>query len=215
MTMAVEEERAEWTLALRQVFQDVQLQAVEASGYVRNPTADLSHQRTLVPAVRRLNALFSDEVGDGKRGVAEEAFLLFLEETWLAVARVLLAAKADVALQAVGAFMGEFLRHKSREPKGKSELRAELLQRLAHATQAEDRGVRLRACHMLQLVVDRLDGVEKEQATMLREALLRRLRDKLTAVRIQSVYGLKTLQGEEEDAVAVELRKLMVSDPSK
>lgn len=67
----------------------------------------------------------------------------------------------------------------------------------------------------------------EELVTQLRETMLRRLNDKLTSVRIQSVYGLKKLQGEEEeeeesgeeegeeDAVTHELRKLLVSDPSK
>uniref|UniRef100_H3GDA7 Nuclear condensin complex subunit 3 C-terminal domain-containing protein n=1 Tax=Phytophthora ramorum TaxID=164328 RepID=H3GDA7_PHYRM len=205
----------EWTQTLRQVFQDVQLQAVEASGFLRNPSGAV-HQRTLVPAVRRLNALFADEVRDGRRGVVEEAFALFLEEMWLAVARVLLAPKvADVVLLAVSSFVGEFLCGKGKG-KGKDELRAELLQRLMDATKAEDRVARLRACHMLQIVTNCLQVIEDELKTQLRETMLRRLDDKLTAVRIQSVYGLKNLQGSSEDEeVTRELRKLLVSDPSK
>ncbi|POM61082.1 Condensin complex subunit 3, partial [Phytophthora palmivora] len=206
---------AEWTLTLRQVFQDVQLQAVEASGYLRSGVA---HQRTLVPAVRRLNALFGDEVRDGKRGVVEEAFALFLDEMWVAVARVLVAPKvSDVVLLAVASFVGEFLRRKGKEPRGKDELRVELLQRLMDATKAEDRVVRLRACHMLQIVVNCLDSIDEELAKPLRETMLRRLKDKLTSVRIQSVYGLQKLQESEEPEgeVTRELRKLLVSDPSK
>lgn len=159
----MDESGAEWTLTLRQVFQDVQLQAVETSSYLRNPSG-AAHQRTLVPAVRRLNALFDDEVRDGKRGVVEEAFALFLEETWLAVARVLVAPKvSDVVLLAVASFVGEFLHRassKSKELKGKGELRSELLKRLMEATKAEDRVVRLRACHMLQIMVNRLGYIE-------------------------------------------------------
>ncbi|KAG1705502.1 hypothetical protein DVH05_003191 [Phytophthora capsici] len=217
-------ERAEWTLALRQVFHDVQVQAVEASGYMRNPSG-VAHQRTLVPAVRRLNALFSDEVLDGKRGVVEEVFLQFLDELWLAVARVLVAPKiSDVVLLAVASLTGEFFHRKSsksKEMKGKEELRAELLKKLMEATQAEDRSVRLRTCHMLQIVVNRLGFIEEELETQLRKTMLLRLNDKLTSVRIQSIYGLKNLQedpveGEKgEDEVTRELRKLMVSDPSK
>ncbi|KAG6951156.1 hypothetical protein JG687_00013792 [Phytophthora cactorum] len=208
-------------VTLREVFQDVQLQAVEASGYLRNPSG-VAHQRTLVPAVRRLNALFNDEVKDGKRGVVEEAFVLFLDEMWLAVARVLVAPKvSDVVLLAVASFVGEFLRRKScksKEFKGKEELRVELLKRLMDATKAEDRAVRLRACHMLQIVVNRLDYIEEELETQLKETMLKRLNDKLTSVRIQSIHGLKKLQGpveDEDDEVTRELRKLMVSDPSK
>ncbi|ETM38930.1 hypothetical protein L914_14877 [Phytophthora nicotianae] len=212
---------AEWTLTLREVFQDVQLQAVEASGYLRNPSG-VAHQRTLVPAVRRLNTLFNDEVKDGKRGVVEEAFVLFLDEIWLAMARVLVAPKvSDVVLLAVASFVGEFLRrtsNKSKELKGKDELRMELLKRLMDATKAEDRAVRLRACHMLQIVVNRLEYIEEELETQLKATMLKRLNDKLTSVRIQSIYGLKNLQNpveDEEDEVTQELRKLMVSDPSK
>ncbi|KAG3084128.1 hypothetical protein PI124_g19001 [Phytophthora idaei] len=208
-------------VTLREVFQDVQLQAVEASGYLRNPSG-VAHQRTLVPAVRRLNALFNDEVKDGKRGVVEEAFVLFLDEMWLAVARMLVAPKvSDVVLLAVASLVGEFLRRKSsksKEFKGKEELRVELLKRLMDATKAEDRAVRLRACHMLQIVVNRLDYIEEELETQLKETMLKRLNDKLTSVRIQSIHGLKKLQGpveDEDDEVTRELRKLMVSDPSK
>lgn len=215
------EERAEWTLTLREIFQDVQLQAVEASGYLRNPSG-IAHQRTLVPSVRRLNTLFNDEVKDGKRGVVEEAFVLFLDEIWLAMARVLVASKvSDVVLLAVASFVGEFLRRKSsksKELKGKEELRVELLKRLMDATKAEDRAVRLRACHMLQVVANRLDYIEEELETQLKATMLKRLNDKLTSVRIQSIYGLKNLQNpeqDEDDEVTQELRKLMVSDPSK
>ncbi|OWZ13289.1 Condensin complex subunit 3 [Phytophthora megakarya] len=210
---------AEWTLTLRQVFTDVQLQAVEASGYLRNPSG-VAHQRTLVPFVRRLDALFKDEVGDGKRGVVEEAFALFLDELWTVVARVLVASKvSDVVLLAVASFVGEFLRRrssKSKEPKGKDELRLELLKRLMDATKAGDRVVRLRACNMLQIVVNRLDFMEQDLLNQLRDTMLRRLKDKVTSVRIQSVYGLRKLQESEEQAeVTQELKKLMVSDPSK
>ncbi|KAF4030636.1 Nuclear condensing complex subunit [Phytophthora infestans] len=215
------EERAEWTLTLREIFQDVQVQAVEASGYLRNPSG-IAHQRTLVPSVRRLNTLFNDEVKDGKRGVVEEAFVLFLDEIWLAMARVLVASKvSDVVLLAVASFVGEFLRRKSsksKELKGKEELRVELLKRLMDATKAEDRAVRLRACHMLQVVANRLDYIEEELETQLKATMLKRLNDKLTSVRIQSIYGLKNLQNpeqDEDDEVTQELRKLMVSDPSK
>ncbi|KAK1933640.1 Condensin complex subunit 3 [Phytophthora citrophthora] len=206
------------------VFHDVQVQAVEASGYMRNPSG-VAHQRTLVPAVRRLNTLFRDEVLDGKRGVVEEVFLQFLDELWMAVARVLVAPKiSDVVLLAVSSLTGEFLHRKSsksKEVKGKEELRVELLKKLMEATQAEDRTVRLRTCHLLQIVVNRLGFIEEELETQLRKTMLLRLNDKLTSVRIQSIYGLKNLQEDpvedekDEDEVTRELRKLMVSDPSK
>ncbi|RLN96126.1 hypothetical protein BBJ28_00006482 [Nothophytophthora sp. Chile5] len=207
------DERAEWALALRQVFQDVQLHAAEASGYQRHPQGAV-HQRTLVPAVRRLNALFNDEVREGKRGVAEEAFALFLEELWIAIGRVLVTPKvSDVVVVAVASLVGEFLLRKSaktKEPAGKDELRTELLKRFMDATKAEDRAVRLRACQMLQLILNRLEYIEyvKERSE---DALLPRLNDKLATVRIQSVYALKKLQrpNEASDKVSRELQRLM------
>ncbi|TDH69624.1 hypothetical protein CCR75_009122 [Bremia lactucae] len=216
---------AEWTVTLQQVFQDVQLQAVEASGYLRN-SSGLEYQRTLVPAVRRLHALYCNEVKDGERGVVEEAFALFLDGLWTAVARVLVASKvSEVVLVAISSFIGEFFRRKtskSKEPSGKDELRVELLHRLMDATKAEDRVVRLRSCHMLQIVVNRLDYIEEKLTTQLRTTLLNRLKDKLTSVRIQSIYGLKKLQRQdlpllanEEDIVTQELKRLLESDPSK
>lgn len=51
----------------------------------------------------------------------------------------------------------------------------------------------------------------------LRAALLPRLHDKVTSIRIQSIYALKQLQDpdSEHDKVTAELQRLMVSDPSK
>jgi hypothetical protein len=161
-------EAADWALAVRQVFQDVQLQALEVSAYHFRP--DGRHQRTLVPALRRLGRLFEDEVrqedgedgGGGGGAVAEEGFALFLDELWLALARVVATPKAgDVVLEAVAALAGEFLRRKhDKEAPAMAELRAELLVRVAQATRAEDKGVRLRACQVLQLLLHRLDEVE-------------------------------------------------------
>uniref|UniRef100_A0AAV1TC30 Nuclear condensin complex subunit 3 C-terminal domain-containing protein n=1 Tax=Peronospora matthiolae TaxID=2874970 RepID=A0AAV1TC30_9STRA len=223
-----DDQSAEWTLTLRQVFQDVQLQAVESSRYVRHAPG-AAHQQTLVPAVRRLQTLFRDEVSDGKRHVVEESFALFLDEMWVGVARVMVTSKvSDVVVIAIASLVGAFLhwqQTKSKAWKGTAELRAELLKRLVDATAAEDRGVRLRACHMLQLVVNSLDLADEDAVVVsqLRHAMVRRLRDKLTSVRIQSIYGLRKLQhkqvegeGEEtEDEVTRELRTLMVADPSK
>ncbi|CAI5732033.1 unnamed protein product [Hyaloperonospora brassicae] len=230
----MDDQSAEWTLTLRQVFQDVQLQAVESSRYVRQASG-AAHQQTLVPAVRRLQTLFRDEVSDGKRHVVEESFVVFLDELWAAVVRVLVTPKvSDVVVLSIASLVGAFLhwqQHKGNEWKGTRELRAELLKRLVAATEADDRVVRLRACHVLHIVVNALDVAHEdaEIVTLLRHAMLRRLRDKLTSVRIQSVYGLKKLQqqqvGEDvdgdgggvdgEDEVARELRTLMVADPSK
>lgn len=153
-------EAADWALAVRQVFQDVQLQALEVSAYHFRP--DGRHQRTLVPALRRLGRLFEDEVLVPAGGVAEEGFALFLDELWLALARVVAAPKAgDVVREAVAALAGEFLRRRrDKEVPGMAELRAELLVRVAQATRAEDKGVRLRACQVLRLLLQRLDEVE-------------------------------------------------------
>ncbi|CEG48988.1 condensin complex subunit [Plasmopara halstedii] len=210
---------AEWTLTLRQVFQDVQLQAVETSSYLRNRN-NVAHQRTLIPAVRRLNTLFNDEVKDSKCGVVEETFVMFLDELWLTIARVLVTTKvSDVVLLAVASLVGEFFRQKkskSKEIHGKTELRLELLKRLMNATEAEDRVVRFRACHMLQIIVNSLDVIEKDLKKQLKETMFKRLKDKLTSVRIQSIYGLKYLQeSDSEDTITRELRILMVSDPAK
>lgn len=157
-------EAADWALSLRQVFQDVQLQALEVSAYHFNP--DGKHQRTLVPALRRLTKLFDEEVrengdGDGD-AVVEESFALFLDELWLALARVIAMPKAgDVMVEAVAAFVGEFLRKKrTDEAPALAELRAEVLARVAQATKAEDKGVRLRACQVLQLLLNRMDEFE-------------------------------------------------------
>lgn len=150
---------AEWTLALRQVFQDVQLQALEVSAYHFRP--DGKHQRTLVPSLRRLAKLFDEEVRDGKE-VVEEQFALFLDELWVAVARVIVTPKvSDIVIEAVASLVGEFLRKKSKkEAPCWAELRAGVLSRVTGATKAEDKSVRLHACQVLQILLDRLETIE-------------------------------------------------------
>ncbi|CAH0475457.1 unnamed protein product [Peronospora belbahrii] len=62
--------------------------------------------------------------------------------------------------------------------------------------------------------------IENEFMIQMKEKLLHRVNDKVTLIRIQSIYGLQKLQqsdeGEqEENEVTCELRKLMEMDPSK
>ncbi|CAI5744839.1 unnamed protein product [Peronospora destructor] len=210
----MDDKSAEWTMALRQVFQDVQSQAMESSSYYRKGQP---HQQPLFPAVRRLHTLFQDEIWDEKRGIMEEAFVLFVDELWLGMTRVLVTGSkvTDRIVETMASFVSEFLVYK--KSRGKADLLAEVLARLQKVTLAEDRLVRLRACQMLQIVVNTMeDQLDERLRHELRHEFLRRVKDKVTFIRIQSVYGLKKLQTKkEQDPVTEELMKLMVMDPSK
>ncbi|CAI5713007.1 unnamed protein product [Peronospora effusa] len=209
----MDDKSAEWTLTLRQVFQDVQLQAVESSSYSRK---GVSHQQSLFPAVRRLQTLFQDEIWDKKRGIMEEAFVLFLDELWVGITRVLVTNKVtDMIVETIASLVSAFLSYKTSY--GKADLLAEVVQRLQKVTRAKDRLVRLRACQMLQILVNTMDNqLDEPLKQEVRHEFLRRVTDKVTSIRIQSVYGLKKLQTKkEQDIVTEELMKLMVMDPSK
>lgn len=185
---------ADWVATLREVMQDVQTLALERTGYQDASQTHL-HTASLAPALRRLRRVFKDEVGFGS-ALVEENWVLFRDEIWLAIVRVLVTPKLSAAVvHAFGAFFGEFLsaftpRETARSSTGGggpnnssclkkkrpedtptskarrdresslNELRIEVLNRLLDATKAEDKHVRLRVCHFLQLILNKLDFIE-------------------------------------------------------
>lgn len=180
---------ADWVATLREVLQDVQMLALERTTYQQQETHQQQnlHAASLAPALRRLRRVFKDEVGFGNK-LVEESWMLFRDEIWLAIARVLVAPKVSSAVvYAFGAFFGEFLcafapRDDANKERGSSikkkrndtpntkqkrdqesslnEMRIEVLNRLMEATKAEDKNVRLRVCHFLQIILNKLDYIE-------------------------------------------------------
>lgn len=184
---------ADWVATLREVLQDVQTLALERTTYQQQHQQETHQQQqnlhaaSLAPALRRLRRVFKDEVGFGSK-LVEESWVLFRDEIWLAIARVLVAPKVSSAVvYAFGAFFGEFLcafsprddanmergssikkkrndtpnsKQKRDQESSLNEMRIEILNRLMEATKAEDKNVRLRVCHFLQIILNKLDYIE-------------------------------------------------------
>ncbi|TYZ65810.1 hypothetical protein PybrP1_010743 [[Pythium] brassicae (nom. inval.)] len=238
----------DWVVTLREVMQDVQALALERTTHTSTAVetsgggASVLHEASLAPAVRRLRRVFYADVGVG-RALAEERWLLFRDELWLAAARVLAAPRVPAAVvHAFGAFFGAFLcgetnsssssnsgsaggspessaskTRREQQQRSLHELRGEFLQRLLDATGAEDKNVRLRVCHFLQILLNKWDAIDADLVPKLRAALIPRANDKLGSVRVQSVYALKRIQEPDDakDPVTAELLRLMATDPSK
>lgn len=168
----------DWVVTLREVMQDVQALALERTTHTSTTTLEPSqslHQASFAPALRRLRRVFYADVGVG-RALAEERWLLFRDELWLAIARVLAATRAPTAIvTAFGAFFGAFLSgdagdHRAertvessaskQQRRSLNELRNELVTRLVDASQAEHKHVRMGACHFLQAILNKLETVE-------------------------------------------------------
>ncbi|KAF1314522.1 Condensin complex subunit 3, partial [Globisporangium splendens] len=240
---------ADWVATVREVLHDVQVLALERTTYQYHPSQDEQtqsygqdqnqhlHVASLAPALRRLRRVFKEEVGFGA-DLVEENWVLFRDELWLAIRRVLVASKVSVAVvYAFGAFFGEFLcsfapregkdrqnkkdtpntKKKREQESSLNELRIEILNRLMEVTKAEDKNVRIRVCHFLQIILNKLDYIEEDLLTKLRAVLIPRANDKVSSVRVQTAYALKRVQEPDDpkDKVTAELLRIMVSDPSK
>lgn len=87
---------------------------------------------------------------------------------------------------------------------------------------AKDRTVRYRATQILTHIVNSLDSIDDEVYRLVRQGLLKRIRDKETNVRVQAVMGLSRLVGNDgdddlQDSSAALLEKLLdilQNDPS-
>lgn len=108
-----------------------------------------------------------------------------------------------------------------------SRLTAHILGLVLQVITAKDRTIRYRATQIIAHIVNTLDSIDDELFQLVRLALLRRLRDKESSVRVQAVLGLGRLadEGEEgaedddsddEDAGGIlhKLREVLQHDPS-
>lgn len=108
-----------------------------------------------------------------------------------------------------------------------SRLTAHILGMVLQVITAKDRTIRYRATQIIAHIVNTLDSIDDELFQLVRLALLRRLRDKESTVRVQAVLGLGRLadEGEEgaeeddsdgEDAGGIlhKLREVLQHDPS-
>ncbi len=64
---------------------------------------------------------------------------------------------------------------------------------------AKDKMVRYRATQIVSHIVNSLDSIDDELYHLIRQGLVKRIRDKEPTVRVQAVLGLGRLAGNEEE----------------
>ncbi|KAF9431507.1 hypothetical protein BGZ76_000225 [Entomortierella beljakovae] len=96
-----------------------------------------------------------------------------------------------------------------------------LMHHLLKGVRVKEKQVRLRSCQLIALSTNSLGALDDDLYTQLKESLLERIRDKEAAVRVQAVFALSKLQGDDEeggieteDNVVQKLVDLMQHDPS-
>ncbi|PYH90475.1 ARM repeat-containing protein [Aspergillus ellipticus CBS 707.79] len=78
-------------------------------------------------------------------------------------------------------------------------LTTRLINQIVPLLAAKDKVVRFRATQIIAHIVNSLDTIDDDQYHTIRGGLLKRIRDKEPAVRVQAVMGLGRLAGNEED----------------
>ncbi|KAF8957558.1 hypothetical protein BGZ46_002160, partial [Entomortierella lignicola] len=100
-----------------------------------------------------------------------------------------------------------------------------LMHHLLKGVRVKEKQVRLRSCQLIALSTNSLGAIDDDLYTQLKESLMERVRDKEAAVRVQAVFALSKLQGDDEegeegkeidddDNVVQKLIDLMQYDPS-
>ncbi|KAG8963687.1 hypothetical protein FRC00_005396 [Tulasnella sp. 408] len=140
-------------------------------------------------------------------------------------------SQADKSIKFVAAFV-RYTSEKAAEEKEKngetdedettaSRFAALLVKHLLRGFQAKDKNVRLRVLQCVAEMISSVGEMEEDLYLALRSALLERIRDKETPVRVQAVIALAKLQGdnpeemeEEEQSVSEVLVDVLQYDPS-
>ncbi|OQS03964.1 condensin complex subunit 3 [Thraustotheca clavata] len=92
----------------------------------------------------------------------------------------------------------------------------EMLSYTLRGAQAGDNRVRFRCTQMTAFLLNHAPSIPEDIRDELLEIMLERARDKIVAIRVQSIYALKHLQEEKEDDPATSaILRLAVTDPSK
>jgi hypothetical protein len=155
----------EWVFTMREVFQEAQTQIIS-----NEPYKSLNAQENdsfFAPFARRFVKILSNEVPSND--VQE-----FIEEIWIALGRILLETQVKVEIvigfaSLIGTFIGLDLKSASKksvnqrdsiQPEVLDRVRNEILERLMDATRVEDKSVRLKACQMLQVILNKLEFIE-------------------------------------------------------
>ncbi|OCL15001.1 hypothetical protein AOQ84DRAFT_428630 [Glonium stellatum] len=137
----------------------------------------------------------------------------FNEEFGRCIIRVLAVKKSEPVGDRIIRFLGLFLKHASEKdnaialPEGvdttdafpetpSSRLTSHILSLILPLLTAKDKTVRFRSTQLIAHIVNTLDSIDDELFQLVRLGLLKRLRDKEAAVRVQAVLGLGRLADE-------------------
>ncbi|KAF2096200.1 ARM repeat-containing protein [Rhizodiscina lignyota] len=177
-------------------------------------------QRKLAVILRKIQEECCYEVkeyslDDGEAEFGEDNFN---EEIARCLIRVLPVKKSEPVGDRTVRFLGLFLKYASDKDNAiaapadddatqsfpetpSSRLVCHILKTLLPLLTAKDKTVRFRATQITAHIVNTLDSIDDELFTIVRHGLLKRLRDKEAAVRVQAVLGLGRLadDGDEED----------------
>ncbi|KKA19553.1 Nuclear condensin complex subunit 3 [Rasamsonia emersonii CBS 393.64] len=151
------------------------------------------------------------DVPPSEETLAEKEFNVEITRCML---RVLPVKKTEPVGDRIIRFLGLFLSHASEKdaevfaPSDADETEIEtptsrltfnLASTIVPLLAAKDKVVRYRATQIISHIVNSLDAIDDEVYRMIRHGLLRRIRDKEAAVRVQAVLGLSRLVGNEGD----------------
>ncbi|KAF2201051.1 hypothetical protein GQ43DRAFT_416695 [Delitschia confertaspora ATCC 74209] len=202
-------------------------------------------QRKLVITLRKVQEASCYEPPNPKKKKQQEEDFgepEFNEEVGRCVLRVFTVKKSEPVGDRIIRFLGLFLKHASEKDNvlaqsddtetdafpetPSSRLTSHILSLALALLTAKDKVVRFRATQMIAHIVNTLDSIDDELFQVVKLGLLKRLRDKETAVRVQAVLGLGRLADEDggdddEDsdddssgAILEKLLDVMQNDPS-
>ncbi|KAL1966672.1 hypothetical protein VTN77DRAFT_3869 [Rasamsonia byssochlamydoides] len=151
------------------------------------------------------------EIPGSEETLAEKEFNIEISRCML---RVLPVKKTEPVGDRIIRFLGLFLSHASEKdaeiftPSDDDETFSEtptarltfnLASTMVPLLAAKDKVVRYRATQIVSHIVNSLDSIDDETYRMIRHGLLKRIRDKEAAVRVQAVLGLSRLVGNDGD----------------
>ncbi|KAI9760675.1 MAG: hypothetical protein M4579_001539 [Chaenotheca gracillima] len=185
-----------------------------------NAQRSTATHRKLVINLRKIQEECCYEPADlkGRKGVVEDfGEEQFNEEVTRCVIRLLTVKKAESVGDRVVRFLGLFLKHGCEQDQAlvpesafeetgafpenpSTRLTSHILSILLSLLSAKEKTVRYRSTQVVSHIINSLDSIDDDLFQLLRNGLLKRIRDKESMVRVQAVLGLGRLAGNETEA---------------
>ncbi|KAG5363452.1 Condensin complex subunit 3 [Yarrowia sp. B02] len=189
-------------------------------------------QRSLVAQRKIIVSMLQLHEGAVQWNMEEQFTRKFL----LLVNRMLTCKKGDKSADKIVEFIGSYVLRLQEEEEEREEDEEEeeestvasrfceaLIRHVLRGTQAKDRHVRFRCCHILSTVINSLSDIDDDLFEDLRDSMFARSYDKDASTRLKAVLALCRIQssseeGEEDSAEEKQLQELLLSliqnDPS-